>query len=704
MKFTFAPQSRPLSGYTIQRAIDRGAFGEVYYALSDSGKEVALKLLQQNATVELRGVSQCLNLKHPNLVTLFDIRQDDDGDHWIVMEYVGGPSLERVLAEHPQGMPPQQIDDWLSGIAAGIGFLHEQGIVHRDLKPANIYLDGDVVKVGDVGLSKFITASKRSAQTESVGTVYYMAPEVARGKYGHELDLYSLGVIVYEMLCGQVPFDGESTGEILMKHLTEAPDLNRVPACYRPLLSRALAKDPQQRTASAQQLLTEFRAASNPEPMEIPPQSFVKTAGRNGSTVPVDFFSRPHPKTTPAPEADAVRNEKSANRFAKACRSRQQEFQTRWGQPGGCVPWQKFWQNNCGNWPTSSVWPILSPGPGGMPSLLIPMLLLGTFVLLLGGFVLLHVAPWMLIIGIPLLILAGLLLPVYLAGLWGIRFVRQLLAPGLAAVAVPVNAGVAAGAVRQPVAGGGAAHVSPARATPGPVFSRQPATPAASTVRKVGIKTGLADLSGSLVWAALWAPVMTAVVGAMTSLLGGGTLLGVDPGQAGLFAGTVLLASWLILCVSKLRELRGAENSHPRLELAAAGVLTGMGAFWLDQVLMADLAYRNVFEEGLIEEIGSHAMLTDAVQPTLLGYALFFGLLFGLRQWWWQADPLRVKRFRIGALLLSCVVAFCVPALVPFPQEWGICWAAAISAVVQLSAYWVPPSARQGQREVYYGR
>src|SRR5262249_8562718 len=76
MKFTFQPESKPLAGYTIKRAIHRGGFGEVYYALTDAGKEVALKLLKQHLDVELRGISQCLNLKHPNLVTIFDVKQD----------------------------------------------------------------------------------------------------------------------------------------------------------------------------------------------------------------------------------------------------------------------------------------------------------------------------------------------------------------------------------------------------------------------------------------------------------------------------------------------------------------------------------------------------------------------------------------------------------------------------------------------------
>ena len=262
MKFTFPPESKPLDGYTIKRAIHRGGFGEVYYAHSDAGKEVALKLLQQNLEIELRGVRQCMNLKHPNLVTIFDIRTDADGDHWIVMEYVHGKSLDRIIDEADgQPLSMDEIGKLLAGMVAGLSFLHDRGIVHRDLKPANVFQENGVVKIGDVGLAKFITQSKRSAQTESVGTVYYMAPEVARGRYGHEVDVYSLGIVLYEMLTGRVPFDGESTAEILMKHLSERPDLTPLPKRLRPVLSNALEKDPLKRTASVDQLLAEFRKA-----------------------------------------------------------------------------------------------------------------------------------------------------------------------------------------------------------------------------------------------------------------------------------------------------------------------------------------------------------------------------------------------------------------------------------------------------------
>jgi len=227
--FLYASGSQPLAGYTIKRGVGSGGFGEVYYAISDAGKEVALKLIRRNLDTELRGMRQCLNLKHPNLLSLYDIRQDDAGGTWVVMEYMSGRSLESEIADHPQGLPLDEAMNWFHGIAAGVAYLHDHGIVHRDLKPGNIFCDEGVVKVGDYGLSKFISCSRRSGHTESIGTVHYMAPEVAHGRYGKELDVYALGAVLYELLTGHVPFDGESVGEVLMKHLTANPTSRSLP-------------------------------------------------------------------------------------------------------------------------------------------------------------------------------------------------------------------------------------------------------------------------------------------------------------------------------------------------------------------------------------------------------------------------------------------------------------------------------------------
>src|SRR3972149_2389265 len=104
-RFQYASGDCPLTGYTIKRGVGQGGFGEIYYAISDAGKDVALKLIRRNLEVELRGIRQCLNIKHPNLIDLYDIRQDPQGDTWVVMEYVADASLEEVLSAHPHGLP-----------------------------------------------------------------------------------------------------------------------------------------------------------------------------------------------------------------------------------------------------------------------------------------------------------------------------------------------------------------------------------------------------------------------------------------------------------------------------------------------------------------------------------------------------------------------------------------------------------------------
>jgi eukaryotic-like serine/threonine-protein kinase len=279
MKFTYSSGQRPLDGFTIKRGVGRGGFGEVYFAVSDGGKEVGLKLVRGESQIELRGVAQCINLKHPNLVSIFDMRTDAQGDHWVVMEYVAGEGLNVVLQRHPQGLPRELAREWFLGLARAVGYLHDHGIVHRDLKPANVFVENGQVKVGDYGLSKSLTASQRSANTQSVGTVHYMAPEISTGNYNKQIDVYAAGVIFYEMLTGRVPFDGESAGEILMKHLTTPPDLSKVPVEYLPIVAKALAKNPAQRYGSMADMARAVEAvntaaepvSSRPLPPPIPP-------------------------------------------------------------------------------------------------------------------------------------------------------------------------------------------------------------------------------------------------------------------------------------------------------------------------------------------------------------------------------------------------------------------------------------------------
>ncbi len=263
MPYTFKHGDRPLDGVTIQRAVGRGGFGEVYYALTDSGKQLALKYLRDNPEVELRGIAHVMNLKSPHLITIYDVKTGSAGEPFVLMEYVSGPSLRDLLNAEPRGVGPQKAAYILSGIAQGLSYLHERGIVHRDLKPGNIFYDDGYVKIGDYGLSKHIAVSQHSGQTVSVGTVHYMAPEIGSGSYTKAIDIYALGVILYEMLTGRLPFTGSSMGEILMRHLSERPDLSAIAEPFAAIVRKALAKDPRERYQDAAEMAAELRESAD---------------------------------------------------------------------------------------------------------------------------------------------------------------------------------------------------------------------------------------------------------------------------------------------------------------------------------------------------------------------------------------------------------------------------------------------------------
>ena len=642
MKFALAPESRPLEGYTIKRAIHRGGFGEVYYALTDAGKEVALKLLHNNMEVELRGVSQCLNLKHPNLVTIFDMRQDADKDHWIIMEYVGGKGLYEVLQENPAGLPLNEVFRWLHGMTAGLSFLHDRGLVHRDLKPANVFSDADLVKIGDVGLSKYISESRRSAQTQSVGTVYYMAPEVARGRYGREVDVYSLGVILYEMVTGRVPFEGETTAEILMKHLTAEPDLSVLPERLRPVLAAALEKDPDRRISDVEELERRFRRA-------------IEESGFETEKPTPAYASKPSAKKATPVLATTLVDSPSVPTGADATR-----LADKWNFA------MVFWNKRV---PAPVKWVVCG-------SVLWLILQSGAFRPLTAGGIL---------GGLAYLVYRTFFMNPGTAGSPGganqVAFVPQSLPQprtGLPPMPGPAQAAPVMVSTQQ-------RYVAPAP-QPMPV-SLKLYSPA--TVRQIPAGQRATDMTTSLSISLAAAALVTTAVYLATDMLP-------NPADVAFFGTVTLIAAWALIVPAKMWEGRTGDTIVRRLIQGSLGLGVGAIAAILQEFLMLNetpLLHTDgdgIFNAGTI---GRLHMLQSGL-PTMAGFMMFFGLLFLIRRWWWQADSFRKTRFRISSSLVTLFLGVVLSAILPFPEQLGAIWALAISAVVQLSSGWTPQEDR----------
>lgn len=745
MKFTFAPESRPLDGYTIKRAIARGGFGEVYYALTDSGKEVAIKLLQDNLEVELRGVTQCLNLKHPNLVTLFDIKQDREGDHWIVMEFVGGKTLDRVIHEHPVELPLDEVLAWLDGIAAGIGFLHDRGIVHRDLKPANIFRENGIVKVGDVGLSKFIAPSRRSAHTQSVGTVYYMAPEVAKGRYGREVDVYSLAVILYELLTGKVPFDGETTAEILMKHLTERPNLASISPNLRPLFEAALEKDPLRRTSDVLELARQFRLAASLPAVAMATSSVDQSAGTMDG---IDFqeihnerlricsrlrdlldqarevestADQAHNWSEKQPQIVAIANEAEEIRAAAFRRdSRLWDYSAEGTFSAVAAIVSKFRKLVNLKLPVleSAETQAFEQPSANRPAPQRPSLFpeataprssweaLGAWCgrVVRGVRTFAREQPVLAVVLVVLVFLGtssqatGTSIARISGG--GTRFIWLLLG-GLAAFEVfrVVSRGVdwlfAPEFSTTKTNGSRGQRLNAPKETRESVWLSSGWRPRAgdrevnpNSVREISWRRRITELSGSLATAGLATALVTAVLAYITQFFGSTALIGQ-------FAAGTLIGSWGVLIVSKLREGLPRERYIDRMLLAGVGVLVGLALFELDGWLMIDLPADGWSQKQSLLAMTSASLSGSPRHILVESYVAFFATLFFFRRWWWHTDSFRPHRFRVLSVCLTAIVGAIAARAWGFPVLWGTVWAASLSSVVQLAAVWTPREQRR---------
>ena len=274
---------RTYSGrYELTHLIARGGMAQVYRAMDRQlERPVALKVLFPELSVDRtfverfrREAQAAANLSHPNIVPVFDWGEDD-GSYFIVMEYVEGRPLSAVLRD-PQPMPPRQIATIGAGVAAALAFAHRHGVVHRDVKPGNVLItpDGDV-KVTDFGIARAMNTEESLTQTGAVmGTAAYFSPEQAEGKgVDSRSDIYSLGVVLYEMAVGRPPFTGDSPVAVASKHVRDMPVLPReanptVPPALEAVIMKAMAKNPDDRYGSAEELRADLLRFADGRPVE----------------------------------------------------------------------------------------------------------------------------------------------------------------------------------------------------------------------------------------------------------------------------------------------------------------------------------------------------------------------------------------------------------------------------------------------------
>ena len=338
--------------YELTHLVARGGMAQVYRAHDRLlERPVALKVLFPELSVDRafverfrREAQAAANLSHPNIVPVFDWGEDD-GTYYIVMEYVDGEPLSQALrAGGP--MPPSMVAHIGTRVADALSYAHRHGVVHRDVKPGNVLLTADrQVKVTDFGIARAVNTEESLTQTGAVmGTATYFSPEQAEGLgVDGRSDIYSLGVVLFEMVAGRPPFLGESPVAVASKHVREHPPQLRdlrptVPAPLEAIIAKAMAKSVDHRYQSASEFRADLQRFADGRPVTaadaataallatdtpvggvtgiVPTQGTPPGGGRPGP---------PWPRRSPGPPRPAPR---AGPRSAQLGRS------TRWRSPG----------------------------------------------------------------------------------------------------------------------------------------------------------------------------------------------------------------------------------------------------------------------------------------------------------------------------------------------------------------------------------
>ena len=239
-------------------------------------RQVAIKTFKIDANDEdavkrfNREAKAVTSLSHPNIVSIYDVENEGEF-YYLILEYVEGMTLKDYMVKNPR-IPIETIVHIAKQIAAGLSHAHQNGIIHRDIKPQNILMNENLTcKITDFGIARAYGDTTLTQTNQMLGTVYYLSPEQARGNVATaQSDIYSLGILIFEMITGQIPFKGESAVAIALKHLQEElPDIDKyrenVPQSVKNIVLKATMKNPNERYISSKELFEDLSTVLNPE-------------------------------------------------------------------------------------------------------------------------------------------------------------------------------------------------------------------------------------------------------------------------------------------------------------------------------------------------------------------------------------------------------------------------------------------------------
>jgi serine/threonine-protein kinase len=297
--------------YRLEGRIGQGGMAVVYSGIDTVlRRRVAIKVLREQLAADADFVQRfyseaqhAAKLSHPNIVNVYDVGREGDA-YYIVMELVDGATLAEMI-EHDARLPEAVAIDFATQICSGLAYAHRQGLLHRDVKPANILITrDDVVKISDFGIARAVT-TQTVTMTQAgmvMGSVYYISPEQAQGLELHETsDLYSLGVVLYQMLTGKMPYTGESPITVALKHVSHpVPSADAEDPAIGPALAaivrKLMQKDPQARFASAGDVAKALREARE-HPSLAAPFEVADGGGSRPRTIP-----NPKPRPSKFPD------------------------------------------------------------------------------------------------------------------------------------------------------------------------------------------------------------------------------------------------------------------------------------------------------------------------------------------------------------------------------------------------------------------